>query len=63
MFDNGYEFKWDFTPLLKDFNINTVLTLVKNHQANDPVDQVHQVILNTLVTKYLDKKVFEYIYP
>ena len=27
-------------------------------QANAPVDRVHQVILNTLVTKDLDNKVF-----
>ena len=27
------------------------------------MERVHQVILNMLVTKYIDKKVFEYIYP
>ena len=27
------------------------------------MEKVHQVILNVLVTKYLDKKVFDYIYP
>ena len=32
-------------------------------QANAPVDRVHQVILNTLVTKYDDNKVFDHIYP
>ena len=63
MFDNGSEFKQDFTPLLNDFNIKTVLTLINNPQANSPVDQLHQVILNMLVTKDLDNKVFNYIDP
>ena len=27
------------------------------------MEQLHQVILNMLVTKYLDNKVFDYIYP
>ena len=63
MFDNGSEFIRDFTPLLKDFDIKPVLTSVKNPQANDPVELVHQLILNMLVTKYLDNRVFYYIYP
>ena len=49
--------------MLKDFNIKTVLTSVKNPQDNAPVERVHKVILNMLVTKDLDKKAFEYIYP
>ena len=61
MFDNGSEFKQDLTPLLKDFDIKPVLTSVKNPQANAPVDQLYQVILNMLVTKDLDNKVFDYI--
>ena len=63
VFDNGSEFKRYFTTLLKDFNIKPVLTSVKKPQANAPVERVHQVILNMLVTKDLDKKVFDYIYP
>ena len=63
VFDNGSEFKRDFTPMLKDFDIKTVLTSVKNPQSNAPVEQVHQVILNMLDTKDLDNKVFEYIDP
>ena len=62
MFDNSYEFKRDFNPLLQDFDIKTVLTSVKKPQANAPVDRVHQVILNMLVTMNLDNKVFNYIY-
>ena len=61
MFDNGYEFKRYFTPLLKDFDTKPVLTSVNNPQANAPVERVHQVILNMLVTKDSDKKVFDYI--
>ena len=59
---NGSYYKLDFTPFLKYFNIKPVLTSVKNPQDNAPVEQVHQVILNMLVTKDLDKKVFGHLY-
>ena len=62
VFDNGSEFKRDFTTLLKDPNIKSVLTSVKKPQSNSPVEQVHQVILNVLYTKDLDNKVFDYTY-
>ena len=58
MLDNGSEFKRDFTPLLMDFDIKTVLMSVQNPQDNAPADRVQQVILNMLVTKDLDKKYF-----
>ena len=35
---------------------------IKIPQDNDPMKTIHQVILNMLVTKYLDNKVFEQIY-
>ena len=63
MFDNEYEFKRDFTPLLNNFDIKPVLTTIKNPQYNAPVEQVYQVILNMLVTKDLDNKVFNNIDP
>ena len=63
MFDKVSEFKQDFTPLLKYFGNKPVLTSVKNSESNAPVEQVHQVILSILVTKDLDKKVFNYIVP
>ena len=63
MFDNGYEFNREFTPLLKNFDIKPVLTSVENPQANAPFEQVHQVILNMFVTKDLDKIFFDYKYP
>ena len=47
--------------MLKYFNIKTVLTSVRNPKANAPVDRLHQVILNILVTKDLDNKVFDYV--
>ena len=62
LFGNGSKSKRDFILLLRDFDIKTVLTLVKNPQANAPVEQLHQIILNMLVTKDIDNKVFEYIY-
>ena len=63
MFDNGSEFKQDFNPLIKDFSIKLVLNSVNNPQANTPVERVHQVILNMLVTRDLDNKLFDYIDP
>ena len=56
VFDKSSEFKRDFNPLLKDFDIKPVLTSVKNPQANASVEQVYQVILNMLATKDLDNK-------
>ena len=63
IFDNGSGFKRYFTPLLNCFDIKPVLTSVKNPESNAPVERVHQVILNMLVTKDLDNKVFNYIDP
>ena len=62
MFDNRSDFKWNFTPLIKYFDIKAVLTIIKNPQANNLVERVHQVILNMIFTKYIDNRVFEYIY-
>ena len=63
IFVNGSDFKRYFTPLLNYFDIKPVLTLVKNPESNAPVERVHQVILNMLVTEDLDNKVFNYIDP
>jgi hypothetical protein len=63
VFDNGSEFKRDFVPLLKDFDIKPVLTSIKNPQSNAPVERVHQVLHNMIVTKDLDGRVFDYIDP
>ena len=49
--------------MLNYFGIKPVLISIKNPQANATVEQLHQVILNMLVTKDLDKKFFEYIDP
>ena len=48
--------------MIKDFYIKPVLTKTKKPQDNAPVEQVHQVVLNMLVTKDIDNKVFDYIY-
>ena len=61
--DNGSDFKRYFTPLLMDLDIKHFKTSVKNPQANAPVERVHKVILNMLVTKDIDNKVFDYIDP
>ena len=49
--------------MIKDFDIKPVLTSVKKPQDNALVDRLHQLILNVLVTKDLDNKVFNYIFP
>ena len=49
--------------MLKDFDIKPVLTSIKNPQSNVRVERVHKVILNMLVTKDLDNRVFNYTYP
>ena len=61
MFDSGYGFKQDVTPLMKALYIKTVLTTIKNLQDNDPVEWVHKLLLDMIVTKDLANKVSEYI--
>ena len=63
VFDNGSEFKRDFTTLLKNFDIKPILTSVKIPQANDLLEQVHQLMLNIPVIKDSDNNVFDHIYP
>ena len=60
---NISEFKGNFSPSLKDFDIKSVLSIIKNEQANGLVEWVHKVILNMLVTKDIDIRVFNHIYP
>ena len=55
MFENGYEFMRDFTPLLNYLAIKPVCVTVNNTQDNAIVEQVHQVIYNITVTKDNDK--------
>ena len=63
VFDNRSEFKQDFTPLLKYLNIKPVLTSINYPHSNYLLNKVHKVILNMLITKDLDNKVFDHIYP
>ena len=49
--------------MLNYLDIKPVLTYIKNPQANSPVERVHKVILNMLITKDLDNKVFDHIHP
>jgi Integrase core domain. len=58
VYDNGSEFKKDFQPLIKDFDIKPKCTTVENPQANAPVERVHQVIHNMIRTKDLSNRVF-----
>ena len=61
MFDNRSKFKKYFTPLKIYFYIKTVLIKIKNRQANAPVERVHQLIFNMLITRGIDKKEVDYI--
>ena len=61
IFGKGSEFKRDFTPFLKDFDIKPFLATIKNSQANAMVERMHQVILNIIVTNDLANRVFDYI--
>ena len=61
MFDNGSEFKRDFTTLIKDFGVKPVLKTIQNSQANALEERLHKIILNMLATKDFDNKVFDYI--
>ena len=63
MFDNKPEFKKDFTPLLNYLYIKLVLTYINNPQDNSPVERLHKVIFNILITKDLFNKVCDHIYP
>ena len=63
IFDNGSEFKKDFLPLLKDFEIKPVPTSIKNPQSNASVERVHQVLGNMLRTKDLKNEIFDYVNP
>ena len=63
VFDNGSEFKRDFVPLLKDFDVILLLASIKNPQSNAPMERVHQVLYNKIVTKDLDGRTFGYINP
>jgi len=63
IFDNGSEFKKDFVILLKDIKVKPTCTTVENPQGNSPVERVHQVIHNMIITKDLKNKVVDYINP
>ena len=63
MFDNGSEFKWNFTPLLKYFYLKPVYVKVNNPQDNATVYRLHQIMYTIIFTKYIDNKLFDYIDP
>ena len=65
LFDNGSEFsiRQDFIPLLKDADVKPVLTSMKSPQSNAPVEHVHQVLHNMILTKNLNGHILDYINP
>ena len=63
VFDKGSGFKIDFTLLIKYFAITPICTSINNPQSNAPVERIHQVIYNMIVTKDIDRKICDYIDP
>ena len=63
IFDNGNEFKKDFSPLLKDFSIKFTPTTIKEPQANGILERVQQVLGNILRTKNLQLYDFDDMDP
>ena len=64
VYNNGSEeYKKDFQPLIKDFDIKPKCTTVENPLANASVERVHQVIQNMIHTKDLKNHVVDYINP
>ena len=61
VFDNDSKFKQDFTHLLNYFSITPICISINNRKSNAPVERIHQVIYNIIVTKNLDRKVYDYI--
>ena len=59
MFGNGSMFKRYFTPLLKESSIITICASKKNPQSNALVEHIQQEIYNMIVTKDIDRKVYD----
>ena len=62
VFEDKSEFKQEYS-FAKGFWYKPVFGTVKKPQYNAQVKRVHQVVYNILVINYLDKRVFDYIYP
>ena len=62
VFDNGYELKMRLHSFAKGLSYKPVLITIKTHKLTLLLDRVHQVILNMLVTKDIDNKVFDHVY-
>ena len=63
VFDNESEFKKDFVPLLKEFSIKPKCTKIKTPQSNSPVESIHRLLRNMLLTKNLADDTVVYIEP
>ena len=61
VFNDGPEYKRDFIPLFRDFNIKPFCTTVEKPQANVPIKQVYKVINNIIFTKDIKTRSFEHI--
>ena len=61
MSENDSKFKQDFTYFLKDFVITPIWTSIMNPQYNTLLKSIHKVIYNIIVTKDIDRKLYDYI--
>ena len=59
IFENGYEFKRNFIPLLKYFYVKPTCTAIKKPQKNAIIDRIHQVLGSMIKTKDLANVMFD----
>ena len=50
VFNDGPEYKRDFIPLFRDFNIKPFCTTVEKPQSNGTIERHHQVTHNIIIT-------------
>ena len=53
IFDNGGEFKQEFTDMLESYGINKKPTTVKNPQSNSRHERMHQTIVEMIRTQVI----------
>ena len=63
IFDNGHEFKKDFSPLIHDFAIKPIPSTIKNRQSNAILERLYQVLGDMLCTKNFEQYNFDDVDP
>ena len=63
VYDNGNDFKEDFSLLIADFSIKPQPTTIENPQADGVLERLHQVLGNMLRTKERQSHDFNMLDP